>query len=322
MYYPYLYGKQKELIAIRQLSKLLSKEQQVQPVVEPVKEADSTLFLTLQECERQECVAWVIVNPRLLDFDGKTIKGRLQWGLDLFAKLDDRQFTRPVLLVEDSLTSGTVKEFAKRFAGETVGLAVLPSSIKLEKVLDLLDDVSLGRIFFKGPSPSTSTLKLLGSSRCVLVEDRFPHQSRNADYSGRHFFTDSHLTYASKGLAGFSDYTILPPSPTDGGGPPGAVAIHLCYIPLNKPVKELWVEHFVSDRTEQAERDDDGKFMEALRKFSKAAKRPESSFGLTDAAKKYLHCYTHNDPPSLGTNKQLEVMHHLELVSGVLSGRF
>lgn len=322
MYYPYLYGKQKELIAIRQVSGLLSQEQQVQPVVEPVKVASSTLLITLQQCESAACVAWVVVNPRLLDFKGMASKDQLQWGLGLFESISDRKFSRPLLLIDDNLKPSTVKAFAKQFAGEDVGLVVLPSSINLAEVLDLLGDVSVARVFFKGPSPSVSTLALFGRSRCVLVEDRFPHQSRNADYAGRHFFTDSHRTHATNGLAGFSDYTILPPSPSDGGGPPGAIAIHLCYIPLNQPLKELWVEHFVSDRTEQSERDDDGKFLEALRKLNKAMKRADSSFGLTEAATEYLRCYAENDPPSLGTNKQLEVMHHLDLVSGMLAGRF
>lgn len=322
MYYPYLYGKQKELIAVRRLSGLLAEECRVQAVVEPVKVAESTLLITLQQCERSANVTWVVVNPRLLDFKERTARDRLKWGLDLLGKVKDRKFARPALLIDDTFSPAAAKAFVKQFAGEKVGLVVIPSSVDISDVLDQLSDVTISRVFFKGPSPSSSTLKLIGRKRCVIVEDRFPHQSRNADYAGRHFFTDSHLTYADEALAGFSDYTILPPSPSDGGGPPGAVAFHMCYVALDKPGKEFWVEHFVSDRTDQAENDTGGKFLEALRKFSRAAKRADSNFGLTDAASEYLRRHTDQDPPDLGTNKLLEVMHHLELVSGVLNGRF
>lgn len=307
---------------MRQLSKLLAEEHVVQPVIEPVKLADSTLSITLRHCEQNKCVSWVVVNPRLLDFKGKSDKAQFDWGLALFGKVRDRKFTRPLLLVDDSLTPPVIKAFAKQFAGQEVGLVAVPSALDIEEVLVLLKGVSVSRIFFKGPSPASSTLRIAGKERCVLVEDRFPYQSRNADYSGRHFFTDSHLTYAGAGWGGFSDYTVLPPAPSDGGGPPGAVAIHMCYVPLQKATKELWVEHFISDRTDQAEKDTDGKFLEALKKFSRAVKRGDSDFGLTEAAKEYLRRHSDQDPPDLGTNKQLEVLHHLELVSGVLSRRF
>ncbi|MEF8689366.1 UNVERIFIED_CONTAM: hypothetical protein NO986_18025, partial [Comamonas sp. A-3] len=80
--------------------------------------------------------------------------------------------------------------------------------------------------------------------------------------------------------------------------------------------------HFVSDETDQKVNDNDGKFIEALEKYEIAVKRPDSGFGLTGAAKDYLSRAKSGNPPSLGTNKQLEIMHHLELVSGLLVGKF
>lgn len=182
--------------------------------------------------------------------------------------------------------------------------------------------MTIQRVFFKTPSPTQANVSLFGKAKCVWVEDRFPHRPRNADYAGRHPFTDKHLTWQSTGWAGFSDYTVLAPLPSDGGGPPGAVAFHMTYIHLAKPQREIWVEHFVSDETDAAVKDNDGKFNEALAKFKKATKRPDSSFGLTDAASAYLDAINTGHPPSLGTNKQWEVEHHLELMSGVMTGRF
>lgn len=322
MYFPYLYGKQKELLAIRHLAKTLANDDAVQAIIEPVKQDTATLRITLDACEREELTNWVVVNPELLEFRGSSPQKSWSWGKQALSELKVRKFTKPTLMLSRSTTEDIIEAFDEEYAGESVGIIVQPSLADLDDVLEQLGQVEVTRVFFKGPGASSSSMKAVGLEKCAWVEDRFPHRSRNADYDGRHFFTDRHLNYKSNGLAGFSDYTILPPTPSDGGGPPGAVAFHMSHINLGKPVKELWVEHFVSDETDQKVNDNDGKFIEALEKFEIAVKRPDSGFGLTGAAKDYLSRAKSGNPPSLGTNKQLEIMHHLELVSGLIVGKF
>ncbi|GKT21077.1 sce7725 family protein [Acidovorax sp. SUPP3334] len=322
MYFPYFYAKQKELLAVRQLSGTLVGDDAVQAVFEPVKQDSSTLRITLDVCEGEGLINWIVVNPELLEFRSLTSQQSWEWGQRALGKLKTRSSTRATLMLSTSTSQEIIGAFNDEYRGESVGLVVQPSLANLDAVIKQLSKVNVQRVFFKGPGPSTANMNLVGLNKCVWVEDRFPHQSRNADYVGRHFFTDRHLTYKSMGLAGFSDYTILPPTPSDGGGPPGAVAFHMSYINLEKPSKELWVEHFVSDETDQKVKNNNGKFLEALRKYERAVKRQGSSFGLTEAAKDYLSRAQNGNSPSLGTNKQLEVMHHLELVSGVLVGRF
>ena len=322
MYFPYLYGKQKELIAIRQLAEQLATDGVVQAVLEPVREDIPTLRITLDQCERQKLTNWVVVNPDLLEFRDFSPKESWEWGRDMLDALKTRKYTRPALSLSGNTTDKVIEAFNREDAGEEVGLVVHPSLSNLDAVLSKLNQVKVQRVFFKGPGPSNADLKVAGMNKCVWVEDRFPHRARNADYEGRHFFSDRHVTYKSMELAGFSDYTILPPLPSDGGGPPGAVAFHMSYINLRRPDKELWVEHFVSDEKDQKVKDNDGKFLEALAKYQQAVIRPDSDFGLTEAAKEYLDRAEDENPPALGTNKQLEIMHHLELVSGLLVGRF
>lgn len=301
---------------------MLADEGQVQPIIEPVKNKFGSLVKTLDASEKKKLTNWVVVNPALLDFRKASESDRLAWGLAAFGEMKARKTTRPTLLVSDALTPTVVKRFVQAFKGEEIGLAITPTSLDLAKVVGALAGVTIQRVFFKTPSPTQTNVTLFEKPKCVWVEDRFPHRPRNADYAGRHPFTDKHLTWKASGWAGFSDYTILPPQPSDGGGPPGAVAFHMTHIHLAKPQGEIWVEHFVSDETNQAVQDNDGKFMEALAKFKKATKRADSSFGVTEAASDYLNRANTNDPPALGTNKQLEVEHHLELMSGVLAGRF
>ncbi len=322
MYFPYLYGKQKELIAIRSLSPVLAADARVQPVVEPVRSESGTLRRTLEECETSELTTWVVTNPFRADFGSFRPSDSLKWGMEVLNKVKSRSYARPTLMLSDNLKPTAVREFNAAFAGEEVGLVVLPTTWYAAKVLDELKSVEVARVFFKGPHPSTESVSLMGKHRSVWVEDRFPLRPRNADYEGRHFFTDRHATYASSGWGGFSDYALMAPEPSEGGGPPGAVAFHLSYYDKSSPHKHVHVEHFVSDRTDRDDADTGGKFLEALSKFQRAARRSGTSFGLTAAASDYLSRAFNSDPPTLGTNKQLGVMHHLELMSGLMAGRF
>lgn len=322
MYFPYLYGKQKELIAIRLLSKVLATDACLQPVIEPVRQAGSTLHLTLKNCEQSKLTTWVVCNPHRADFRAYQSDKNFAWGRAALENVESRTYSRPTLMLTDDLKRATVRAFNQAFAGESVGLIILPSSVNAEEILEELKSVKVERVFFKGPHPSAELVSVVGKGRSVWVEDRFPLRARNADYAGRHFFTDRHATFASSGWGGFSDYALMAPEPSDGGGPPGAVAFHLSYFENSHPQKHVYVEHFVSDRADQKDSDTGGKFLEALGKFRRAARRASSSFGLTEAAKDYLERAQKSDPPNLGTNKQLCIMHHLELMSGLMADRF
>ncbi|MBD2222871.1 sce7725 family protein [Calothrix sp. FACHB-1219] len=322
MYFPYLYGKQKELIAVRLLSNRLAIEASVQPVLEPVRTDAATLKITLKLCEKSKLNTWLVLNPQLSRFRGHEPDAALAWDVETMGALATREYIRPTLMLSERLQLSTVKAFNDRFKGESVGLVVIPESKDIEKSLSALKSVKLDRVFFKGPHPSMANVALAGKHRSVWVEDRFPYRSRNADYEGSHFFTDRHATFFTSGWGGFSDYALMAPVPRDGGGPPGAVAFHLSYFDKSNPQKHVHVEHFVSDRQEQSDNDTDGKFLEALGKFQRASKRTGSSFGLTGAASEYLARHKSSTPPDLATNKQLGVMHHLDLMSGLLAGRF
>jgi hypothetical protein len=325
MYYPYLYGKQKELLAVRELAPRLAAEGVVQPVIEPVR-SNTTLPITLAACERTAAATFVVVNPIALEFVGMSAAQSYRWGVDLFADLQERlkadpRFVYPALLVSSRTTSSHIAEFQRDFAGKTVGYVCRDPSLTTAELATAIGTMSPGgRIFWHNEEPSTVALALLHKSRCVWVESRFPHRLRNADYGGLGPFSDRHLTFRATGYGGFSDFGVLPPVAKDGGGRPGAVAFHMTYKDLS--AGDLHIEHFVSDRTDQKDNDDGGKFMEALAKFNRSSRRRTSSFGLTAAASEYLERFSRSNPPSLGTSKQLQVSHHLELVSGILTGRF
>jgi hypothetical protein len=325
MYYPYLYGKQKELLAVRELAPRLAAEGTVQPVVEPVR-SNTTLPLSLIACERAKAPIFVVVNPVALDFHGMSAADSYKWGKSLFEDLGQRlksvpRFLYPTLLVSDRTTAAQIAQFRKDFGAYTIGYVCRkPAMTPIELSAAIGSITPAGRIFLHGDEPSPATLNALNKIRSVWVESRFPFKLRNADYGAGGLFSDRHLSFRASGYGGFSDFGVLHPTAKDGGGRPGAIAFHMTYKKL--PSGDLHVEHFVSDRTDQKDNDDAGKFMEALAKFEQFSRRRTASFGLTVAADEYLNRYRVSNPPSLGTSKQLQVAHHLELVSGLLAGRF
>lgn len=322
MYYPYLYGKQKEALAVRELANLLATEQQVSPVFEPVGPNDRSLPITLEHCEGAGLSVGVVINPHELGFSKESRENCIAWGEGLLRSLNSRKYTYPIIQISGSTNIPEIKKLSKIFAIEDYGLALKDPSLDIDDVVSALGKRLPKIAFFRGAEPGKSIISAFGKNRSVWVEARFPHKPRNMDYSGRSMFTDRHLTYSHDGWLGFSDYTVLPPFVRKGGGPAGAVAFHLTGRQKGKPSKEIWVNHFVSKRNDVADTDVNGKFMEALDEFYLSAKANPEYYGLTVAASSYMTCKVAGDPPDLGTNKKMEVLHHLELMSGVMSGRF
>ena len=71
MYFPYLRGKQFELIALRELCSLFPQElNKISPIIEPVK-ASSTIKSTLAEFVNRNANFNLIINPRVGDLEGQ-----------------------------------------------------------------------------------------------------------------------------------------------------------------------------------------------------------------------------------------------------------
>jgi len=149
----------------------------------------------------------------------------------------------------------------------------------------------------------------LGASRVIEINNRFPSQRINADYSGTEWFSRDHLDFAATGYPGFSDYTVLEGKPAKkGGGAPGAVAIHLAFQATDN---SLWIEHFVSDETDQNVGNVASKLLESITHVARVINDDPDKFDLSPALEAYLHLLTNSLSSSLGNNKKLEIKHHL-----------
>lgn len=320
MYYPYLYGRQSELLAVRDVAHTLGDESEVRPVIEPVRVRSGSLRVTLEEAEKADFTTYTVVNPALGDFalaaNAKDAAAWRDWAWDF---LDEQTCAYAACLIDHNTSAVELRAFLKHFADEPVGFVLRNPGLALSDIAAMVsthtDDY---RYLLTGASPTVATLAALGKGDCVHVDPRFIVQARNSDYAGIEPFTDSHSTYAKAGLAGFSDYTVLDDQYREGGGPAGAVAIHLTF--LDRPTEELHVEHFVSDTTDRGIRDNELKFIEAARKILPAVRRTSSNFGDTAALNRYLTAVATSSPPTLAGNKRWQIGHHLELVDGILNG--
>lgn len=118
---------------------------------------------------------------------------------------------------------------------------------------------------------------------------------------------------------GFGDYAAIGSAFTPGGAQPAAVAIHAIY---KHKSGDVWIEHFVSDDTDKDVGSTEDKFLQAARKLVKATKVRPKEFGANFALDEYAALVGAHHFPGLGTNKVLQVEHHICLMLDLLSGAF
>ncbi|WP_431265125.1 sce7725 family protein [Roseateles chitinivorans] len=322
MYFPYLHGKQKEVLALRHLAPVLGRDGQLQPVLEPVRQATTSVRHTLEACEAHRLQVWLVVNPVRQDFELLPPAQSLEWGRQLFTSLPRRQWIHPTLMLGPSLTASLIRRFVQLFGSRPLGLVAGPDAPPLHEVMTLLGGAQVRTVFFKDIEPTHAARVAVGPAGCVWVENRRLPESPELRVSERHLFTDRALTFHSDGFAGFSDYTTLPSRPEAPELASRLAAFRLSGLRTAPATGEFWIEHFLGGRFGPDEGGADGRFRQALLALQAALDRTDVCFGPTEAVRRYLDALAGGTVPTRALSKQWEVMHHLELVSGVLAGRF
>ena len=149
------------------------------------------------------------------------------------------------------------------------------------------------------------------------MEDRFLSEARNADYAkvDDQTFSNDFFYYYDDNFEGFSDFSIVGNEYNESGFAPFAVAIHIVY--KGKEDDELRIHHFVSDSNEDIN-NPQKKFYQALCKLVNFPSLKED-VNSTYAIEEFRRIYENETYPGLGTIKKLSIMHHIELVSKLLS---
>jgi hypothetical protein len=314
MYFPYLRGRQYELLALRELVSKGLLSEHIIPIVEPVK-LSITLIKTLVVFNSKNRKIAIIQNPSVGSFDIEIENTELD---DLQKKYFGCSANEHI--IESYIMDEKVPPLEERGASMSNWLIVNQN----------VDDVELFNGCFAefDPKyvlvPENSRRRIKKGVNKVLFRDNFNKQNRNSDYlkNDDEFFSDDQEYFSEEGYIGFGDYSIISEEYQESGFAPYAVAIHIVYFDDNDALKlELRVHHFVSDSNDDI-RNPAGKFYEAVEKLdewweerSPEEKEQNSSAGLNEL----LQHFKDGTYPGLGSVKKYSLMHHFEIIGRYLN---
>lgn len=309
MYFPFLRGKQFELIALRDIADVMAAQKtKVSPIIEPVKDS-STLKMTLRTLAARDINFNVIVNPTVGDLKNKSsnileiIKESISNYNNYQVAIIIEEKTRPTQIIE-MLQASNLSFLGLTFIHYSVRDGIQDFITTLEKSHDVINNV------IHSTNTNKRYYREFENKTLVSLDDFFSIQSKNADYLDvdDSSFSEEHLYFKSDGFKGFSDFLTIGENYSEAGFLPRAVAIHLSYLDKNQKIR---VKHFVSDSNEDTT-DIGGKFAEALEKLIQWNNQTGNMN--TKAIRSFQELKNTGHFPGLGTLKKLSAMHHIELI--------
>lgn len=304
MYFPYLRGRQFELIALRELVEKGALSSKIVPIIEPVK-LSSSLVKTIETYGAKGKQIAIIINPKVGNFNSDAREENNQ-------KLKERlsaslKENNNILFMNLLRSNSKPEKFIERHADN------------MGTICDNKDAIPVYEAYFAGTNvkynliPDESGFRRKIRKNRVLLEDKFNKLDRNNDYIevDDEPFSEDHLYYLEDGYVGFADYSVVGEEYNETGFAPYAVAIHIVYFAADDSLR---IKHFVSDSNDDIS-DTAGKFQEAL---SKLVSWNEEKQLDTVAMKVFEDLYRREAYPGLGTVKKLSIMHHLELIGRYL----
>lgn len=308
MYFPYLRGKQFELIALRELSELMSSQsEKISPIIEPVKDS-STLRSTLKELIEKNINFNFIINPRVGDFknDYEPLIEILKGNIDGYENL------QLSIIVDKTTEQGIAEllEFTNQININHNGYTLIHNSEIEENTIEQLNanlDIKFNLIYFS--KTSRRYYREFNPETRVSLDDYFRKLDRNADYLQVPVsdFSEEFKYYTDDNFVGFSDFLTIGDIYSESGFLPRAVAIHLSYIENDK----IKIRHFTSDSNQDSS-DIGGKFAEALQKLVNWC--DESNIDETEGIRIFRDLHNRGHFPGLGSIKKISTINHIELV--------
>lgn len=312
MYLPYLRGKQFELLALRELCALPLLNSKISPIIEPIKNNLKSIETAIKALHTIGVNIQLIVNPEHGDLKKNytpildLIDGLKAIGIDnitptyLIGNEKDYQFFESSALNRNYFVDGYSLIHLNQIPSNNALKALVAHTNLKYNIIHVNHVFALRRGFLNGS---------LG-----FLTDPFIRQKRNADYENieDEVFSSDYTYYKAEGFNAFADYLTIGQEYIEGGMLPYAVVIHLTYKdPQND---EIRIKHFLSDNNQDTS-DTPGKFGEALTKLI-AFIDQEKIHSL--ACTKFRDYHNRGAFPGLGVIKKLSIMHHIELVQGLI----
>lgn len=311
MYYPYIRGRQFELLALKELVMKDRLSEYIIPIIEPVK-LSSTLPKTMEEFVNKDRNICVVCNPSIGSFNSDMRNHEKDIHKNYFLDLLRlNQIIKSHIIGKNSVTFLRNWE-EQRGMDKTDWYIINSNKDYVSNYSELYSDCTPKMTFIPDESVFRRTIRRNRS----IIEDRFKKRERNSDYADNidEFFSDDHLYYREDGFMGFSDYSIIGEEYLESGFAPYAVAIHIVYF---DNAMNLRVHHFVSDSNKDIQ-NPAGKFYEAVKKLVEWVK--DKNIALTPSLQVFIDHYNNQTYPGLGSVKKLSLMHHLELIGQYLDG--
>lgn len=312
MYYPYLRGKQFELMALRDYSSEDKGESSILPIIEPVNQSTNALSSAIDQLIMNRMIFSIVMNPNDGDFRHNTVS------FNLIASKPELKDAKGVWIPAYLFHGNPVElndEISKSPWHSVILVFKTCADIDNPDVCSLISNLKVKTVvnnFGKTISRRVKkAIKDLGKS-LVCFEDCFINKKRNADYQDvvDEPFSEMFYYWKEEGFDGFADYTSLPSEYAEGGMLPYALAIHLTYC---KSEDQIYIHHFVSDSNFD-QSNIKGKFHEAA---SKVAPFFKDKFPTSSIAELIERAKESDGYPGLGYLKKLSVKNHLELIKHV-----
>ena len=306
-YFPFLRGKQYDLIAVRQVASNIAENGRVLPIIEPVR-ANSTTCISIEHFVEDSMPFLFICNPSYGNFrdhneNATRARDRINQALHDYDKWT------PSLYVNQGTAVTELEGFIERY-GDTYPLALIyygrPQGNAARNVIN--NNCFRWHVFRAGRVEGDYIQSVDPDSR-VLVSDPFVRQPRNADYPPRDFFTELNTVAGNPDRLHFGDFSIVGDYYTEDGGPAYAVALH--HVHYAEDSRALYISHFISDHTETPA-DTPGKISEALAHLVNSLDTllPNE----TQACQEYRVMNENERSSVLGNMKRLAIKHHLEIM--------
>ena len=286
MYFPYLRGRQYEMIALKELAQkgLISKL--ILPVVEPIK-ITTTFNSAISAYIDSNLNIAIINNPEVGPLKKEIVTQLIPF--------KEKNIVAASIMQENIDVS--IETLSKEGVQKEDLLVVINSRDYLDNYKKTFKEVSPKYTLL----PDERSIRRAISSGKILFGDKFKRKEKNSDYADPddEFFSDDHLFYIKEGYIGFGDYSIIGDTYDEGGFAPKAVAIHVVYFDEEK---QLRVHHFVSNSNSGIE-DPAGKFYEAVTKLFKWYRECLDESQQTYALNILLEYYERGYYPGLPTIK-------------------
>lgn len=315
MYFPFLYGRQSELLAIRSLLSNKHPLDRLVPVIEPVNQDVAPLARCFEACSAVNQPVVVILNPDKHQLDGNNAADA--WRKNIIPLLEKHPFVLPAYRCHSATKQSNLDGFFKLFPERETAILYFNTSLSDEAVKAVASRDNVRFHIVLNGKISSAQRSLLPKRKYVEINDDFNKLSRNADYGEPEFFTDRHKTFSSSGI-GFGDYAAIGAAFQAKGSTPAAVAIHAIY--KHSDTGDIWVEHFVSEDKDRMIGDVASKFLQAAQKLVIAAKKRPIEFGKNFALSRYESHVEESSYPGLPKNKEMQIAHHVCLVLDILDG--